>query len=83
MSLVGIEPKKKDWYLEKEKFIPFIYQRLLMKPGFTSYAEVFNDPGNGNERDVKQVELDLFYINNFSLTLDLRILIRSILRFLN
>lgn len=72
MSLVGPRPDKIDqikYYTGEEK------KRLTFKPGITGWAQI-------NGRNVipwsKRKQLDLFYINNYSLLLDLKILIKSI-----
>ena len=56
-------------YSEKQK------QVLTIKPGITGMAQVYGRDGNSFDREV---ELDLFYIENWSVTFDLYIMIRSV-----
>ena len=46
-----------------------------MKPGITGYAQV---NGRYNLSNKDKIEKDLFYIENYSLGLDLKILFKSI-----
>ena len=52
------------------------YQNLLLsvKPGLTGYWQVH---GRQNVEYLRRVEMDIYYIRNWSLKLDLRILIRT------
>lgn len=74
MSLVGPRPLPVD---EVERFDdPCHRRRLSVKPGLTCLWQV---SGRSNVRDFKEwVRLDLEYIDNWSLWLDLKILWRTI-----
>ena len=74
MSLVGPRPLP---VYEVEKFAdPAHRRRLSMKPGITCLWQI---SGRNEIRDFRQwVELDLKYIDNWSLWLDISILIRTI-----
>ena len=72
MSLVGPRPERMEYlkeYSEKE------LHRFDMRPGLTGLAQV---SGNIYISLEKRHELELEYINHFSLVLDIRILIRTI-----
>jgi lipopolysaccharide/colanic/teichoic acid biosynthesis glycosyltransferase len=54
--------------------------RHRVKPGITGWAQVSGCRGNLDivEKAVQRVEHDLYYIDNWSLLLDLRIILRTI-----
>ncbi len=73
MSLVGTRPPTED---EFEKYSPYYRRRLCMTPGLTGMWQV---SGRSNIRDFDEVvKLDLEYIDNWSITLDLKILFKTI-----
>lgn len=78
-SLVGIEPKEIEWYEKNKSKIPFIYQRLIIKPGITGLSKIYQRSYISQQDDLEKVKYDLFYRNNFSLALDMRILIRTVI----
>lgn len=79
MSLVGPRPER-AYFIEKLKQeIPWYIQRIKMKPGITGWAQV-KHKYDATIDDVKQkVMYDLYYFENMSLVLDLKILVRTIL----
>lgn len=80
MSLVGPRPHAAAHNSEYEKAISSYAYRYHMKPGLTGWAQVNGFRGETRTIDLmaKRVELDLWYINNWSLWLDLRILMRTL-----
>jgi exopolysaccharide biosynthesis polyprenyl glycosylphosphotransferase len=74
MSLVGPRPLPVD---ETRRFDDFAHRRRLsVKPGLTCLWQI---SGRNNVRDFREwVRLDLEYIDNWSLWLDLKILFRTI-----
>jgi exopolysaccharide biosynthesis polyprenyl glycosylphosphotransferase len=73
MSLVGPRPPLPD---EVNEYKGWHRRRLSMKPGITGLWQV---SGRSNIADFnKWVELDLKYIDNWSLSLDIQILLRTI-----
>jgi exopolysaccharide biosynthesis polyprenyl glycosylphosphotransferase len=79
MSLVGPRPER-PVFVEKLKVeIPWYVRRIKMKPGITGWAQVKHKYDESIE-DVKQKVLyDLYYFENMSILLDVKILIRTIL----
>ncbi len=51
-------------------------KRLLVKPGITGYAQI---NGRSEISHGKKIEYDLYYIKNYSLLLDIKIIIATIL----
>ena len=72
MSLVGPRPTLE---YQVAQYTPFQRRRLEMKPGITGWAQV-------NGRNAlpwpQRIELDVWYVDHFSLWLDLRILWRTV-----
>lgn len=79
MSFVGPRPER-AYFIEKlQKEIPWYIRRIKMKPGITGWAQV-KHKYDATIEDVKQkVIFDLYYFENMSLLLDLKILLRTIL----
>jgi len=72
MSLVGPRPERPEFVREfKEKF-PQYMLRHRVKAGLTGWAQVHG--WRGNTSLSKRIEYDLYYIENWSLALDLQIL---------
>lgn len=73
MSLVGTRPPTLD---EWNKYSPYYRSRLSIKPGITGLWQV---SGRSNIIDFDEVvKLDNEYIDNFSIKLDIQILIKTI-----
>ncbi|UQB43405.1 undecaprenyl-phosphate glucose phosphotransferase [Thiomicrospira microaerophila] len=80
MSLVGPRPHAKAHNELYRTLIPKYMQRHLVKPGITGWAQVNGWRGETEqlEKMQKRVEFDLHYIKNWSLMLDIRILILTL-----
>ena len=72
MSLVGPRPERPELVEAFRRRIPGYMQKHLVKAGITGWAQVHDLRGNSDL--VKRIEHDLFYIENWSVWLDLRIL---------
>lgn len=72
MSLVGPRPTLE---YQVAKYTPFQRRRLEMKPGITGWAQV---NGRNTLPWPQRIELDVWYVDHFSLWLDLRILWRTV-----
>ena len=73
MSLVGTRPPTAD---EFEKYTQYYRRRISMTPGLTGLWQVSGRSEIENFDDV--VKYDLEYIDNWSLTLDIKILLRTV-----
>lgn len=75
MSIIGPRPERQIFVEEFVKYIPNFPKRLEVKPGLTGWAQV-----NGGYEILpeEKLELDLYYINNKSLTLDILIILKTI-----
>jgi exopolysaccharide biosynthesis polyprenyl glycosylphosphotransferase len=79
MSLVGPRPERPYFVEELKKEIPWYVRRIKMLPGITGWAQI-KHKYDASIDDVKQKVLyDLYYFENMSLLLDLKIMIRTVL----
>ena len=72
MSLVGPRPERPEFVEQFRRQIPGYMQKHLVKAGITGWAQIHDLRGSTDL--VRRVEYDLFYIENWSVWLDLRIL---------
>ncbi|MBQ9549941.1 MAG: sugar transferase [Lachnospiraceae bacterium] len=73
MSMVGTRPPTEDEY---EKYGNIHMRRLSIRPGITGMWQVSGRSEIKNFDDV--VRLDLYYIDNWSLLLDLKLIIKTV-----
>lgn len=78
MSFVGPRPERPFFVSELARQIPFYNERHVAKPGVTGWAQI-NYPYGASVEDARaKLEYDLYYIKNYSLFLDLLILIQTV-----
>jgi Undecaprenyl-phosphate glucose phosphotransferase len=76
MSLVGPRPERTHYVQEFQKVVPKYLDRHRVKTGITGWAQV-----NGLRGDTsieERVRYDLYYIEHWSMALDVKILLRTI-----
>jgi Undecaprenyl-phosphate glucose phosphotransferase len=78
MSLVGPRPERPPFVQQFKERIPQYMVRHRVKSGITGWAQV--NGWRGNTSIEKRIEYDLYYIENWSLLLDVKILILTLLR---
>lgn len=71
MSLVGPRPERPEIAAEYQQIIPEFNFRLKVKAGLTGYAQVY---GKYNTTPYDKLKLDLTYIENYSLWLDIKLM---------
>ena len=71
MSLVGPRPERPELVTEIIKDIPEFAYRTKVKAGLTGYAQIY---GKYNTTSYDKLKLDLTYIRNYSLLLDLKLI---------
>jgi Undecaprenyl-phosphate glucose phosphotransferase len=81
MSLVGPRPHAVAHNTEFEKRVAKYAFRHHVKPGITGWAQVNGYRGETPTSDLmaRRVEFDLWYINNWSLWTDIKILLRTLI----
>ncbi|HEX4382158.1 MAG TPA: undecaprenyl-phosphate glucose phosphotransferase [Myxococcales bacterium] len=75
MSLVGPRPERPVFIDQFRRHIPRYQLRHMVKSGMTGWAQIHGLRGDTSIQ--KRVEYDLYYIEHWSLLLDLRILLRT------
>jgi Undecaprenyl-phosphate glucose phosphotransferase len=78
MSLVGPRPERPNFVEEFKNRIPLYMLRHKIKAGVTGWAQV--NGWRGNTSLEKRIEHDLYYIENWSIGFDLRILMMTLWR---
>ena len=78
MSLIGPRPERKVFVDQLSEEIPFYIARHLVRPGITGWAQVKYPYGENLEDSYNKLEYDLYYIKNRSVTIDIRIIIKTI-----
>ena len=75
MSIVGPRPERKILADEISKDIPEFAYRLKVRGGLTGYAQIY---GKYNTSAYDKLRLDLMYIENYSLLLDIKLIILTL-----
>ncbi|HLP07366.1 MAG TPA: sugar transferase [Opitutaceae bacterium] len=81
MSLVGPRPERPFHVDRLSGEIPHYLPRHLVKPGMTGWAQVNNLRGASDLR--ARIQHDIYYIENWSLWLDIQILLLTLVRWRN
>lgn len=81
MSVVGPRPHLESLALEYQKDVDNYLERHAVKPGITGLAQISGYRGEIKKKsDIKnRVRLDIFYIENWSFMLDIKIVISTVL----
>lgn len=78
ISLIGPRPERKVFVETFVEEIPYYNQRSVVKPGISGYAQVMYTYGTGVKDARHKLMYDLYYITNWSLTLELTIVWRTL-----
>ena len=78
MSLVGPRPERPMFVEQLTTEIPMYPRRLKVRPGITGWAQVKHKYDESIDDVKKKVQYDLFYIENISLRMDLKILFSTV-----
>jgi lipopolysaccharide/colanic/teichoic acid biosynthesis glycosyltransferase len=77
MSFIGPRPERPFFVEKLRQAIPYYFERHRVKPGISGWAQL-NYPYGASVEDAKQkFQYDLYYIKNYSLFLDLVVLIQT------
>jgi len=79
MSVVGPRPHMSSLSIEYQKDIENYMERHAVKPGITGLAQISGYRGEVKEKsDIKnRIRFDIFYIENWSFLLDIKIIIQT------
>lgn len=75
MSIIGPRPERPEIEKEYLEVLPEFGLRLQVKAGLSGYAQVF---GKYNTTPLDKLKLDLLYINQRSVLLDIKIILYTI-----
>ena len=75
MSIVGPRPERKVIAEEYYKDLPEFEYRLKVRGGLTGYAQIY---GKYNTSAYDKLRLDMMYIENYSLMLDIKLIILTL-----
>jgi len=79
MSIVGPRPERDHFVNELERSIQFYSRRLIVKPGITGWAQIKYKYDETIDDVREKLRYDLYYIENMSVVLDLKIIIQTLL----
>lgn len=75
MSLVGPRPERVEHIQQYSEKIPEFAYRLKFRGGLTGYAQIF---GKYNTSPYDKLQLDLIYMQNYSLLLDIKLILMTV-----
>ncbi|MFK5951361.1 MAG: TIGR03013 family PEP-CTERM/XrtA system glycosyltransferase [Methylococcales bacterium] len=78
MSFIGPRPERPEFVLGFEQSIPHYSLRHSVKPGITGWAQINYPYGETDEDTKNKLQYDLYYIKNYSLFLDITIILQTI-----
>ena len=78
MSFIGPRPERKEFVDRLSEIVPYYGKRHFIKPGVTGWAQVRYAYGASDEDALEKMRYDLYYIKNYSLTLDIMILLETV-----
>lgn len=81
MSLVGPRPERPELIEQLRDELPHVDRRLAGTPGITGLAQVVNGYTNDLEGMRRKLDLDLRYLESRSITLDIRLILKTFPRF--
>jgi lipopolysaccharide/colanic/teichoic acid biosynthesis glycosyltransferase len=78
INLIGPRAERPELHDRIEIEVPAFSERLRIKPGITGYAQVVGGYSNDIEGAKLKLRLDSYYIENQSIEIDFRILLRTV-----
>ena len=77
MSFVGPRPERPEFVEQLASKIPYYEERHRVKPGLTGWAQIRYPYGNTDEDGLEKLQYDLYYVKNYSIFIDLLILLQT------
>jgi len=77
MSFVGPRPERPEFVAKLAKSIPYYEERHRVKPGLTGWAQICYSYGDTEEDSIEKLQYDLYYVKNYSVLLDMLILLQT------
>ena len=78
MSFVGPRPERPEFVKGFEETIPYYAERHRVKPGITGWAQLCYPYGASAHDTWQKLQYDLYYVKNYSLFLDLTIMMSTV-----
>jgi sugar transferase (PEP-CTERM system associated) len=78
MSFIGPRPERPEFIQQLNERIPYYNKRHFVKPGLTGWAQICYPYGASEEDALEKLRYDLYYIKNYSILLDLFIVLETI-----
>jgi exopolysaccharide biosynthesis polyprenyl glycosylphosphotransferase len=78
MAIVGPRPERAFFVEKLKKVYPLYSRRLLIRPGITGWAQVKGTYDQTIEDVKTKLDYDLFYMENMSLRMDLKIILNTV-----
>jgi exopolysaccharide biosynthesis polyprenyl glycosylphosphotransferase len=77
MSIVGPRPEQPALIADLQARLPTFHFRHLVKPGITGWAQIQHGYAGSVDESVVKLAHDLYYVRNYSVRLDLDIMLRT------
>lgn len=77
MSFVGPRCERPYFVMQLSEYIPYYEERHRVKPGITGWAQLRYPYGSSEQDAMEKLQYDLYYVKNYSLFLDVLILLKS------
>ncbi len=77
MSFVGPRPERPEFENKLLHSLPYYSERYRVKPGLTGWAQICYPYGASEKDAFEKLQYDLYYVKNYSLFLDLMILLQT------
>ncbi len=77
MSLIGPRPERPHFVEKFKEEIPKYMIKHHVRPGMTGWAQV--NGYRGNTSIIKRIEHDIYYVENWTITLDVKIFFRTLI----
>lgn len=78
MSVVGPRPERPYFVQKLMEEFPFYYRRHKVRPGITGWAQIKHSYDTTIEDVRQKLKYDFFYIENISISLDLKIMFNTV-----
>ncbi|HBA35987.1 MAG TPA: sugar transferase, partial [Gammaproteobacteria bacterium] len=78
MSFIGPRPERPEFVERLREFIPLYDDRHRVKPGITGWAQLKYPYGASDQDAIQKQKYDLYYTKNWSLLLDVLILMQTV-----
>ncbi len=78
MSLIGPRPERPFFVEKLRHVIPYYVERHRVKPGISGWAQLNYPYGASDDDALQKFQFDLYYVKNYSLFLDLLVLVQTV-----